>query len=146
MDPPSDMLTPPTTQESQDSQDSDSSSIHSDPGPKYTVDELAAIFLDFYTFLTTLHYDAADLKVPPPEGWGDIIPSSDSTTKSPFATEVLRHLPYFRSKAAINYKSGLIDYTFIIPESMKRALVEPYDLSDEFINDDGYAVDAAHVF
>lgn len=64
-------------------------------------------------FLTTLPYDLADLKVPPPEGWPELTPEYCANLKSGFAIEVLRHLPYFdsKSKAAIHYKSGLIDYS-----------------------------------
>ena len=96
----------------------DRSSSGSSPGssstfssPPYTPEELAAIFLDFYTFLTTLHYDAADLKIPPPEGWPELTHDIPVGWKSSYTIEVLRHLPYFNSEAAIHYKSALIDYT-----------------------------------
>jgi len=84
--------------------------------PPYTPDELAAIFLDFYTFLTTLHYDAADLKIPPPDGWPGLTLESCAGWKTDYAIEVLRRLPYFKRRAAIHYKSELIDYTSLGPE------------------------------
>ncbi|KAM5516608.1 hypothetical protein FOXYSP1_03559 [Fusarium oxysporum f. sp. phaseoli] len=35
---------------------------------RLTPDELGALFIDFYTFLTTLKYDKSHLKIPPPTG------------------------------------------------------------------------------
>jgi hypothetical protein len=96
-------LTPRSTTSSQCSTSFTSSS------PAYTAEELAATFLDFYIFLTTLHYDAADLKIPPPEGWPNLTPEHLASYKSSFAIEVLRRLPYFDSEATIHYKSDLID-------------------------------------
>ncbi|KAH7109175.1 hypothetical protein B0J13DRAFT_591287 [Dactylonectria estremocensis] len=76
--------------------------------PRYTVEELVTIFLNFYTFLTTLHYDAADLKIPPPEGWPSLTP------------EVTRHLPYFDENSKARQLSlNVIDSE--ITECMIRA-------------------------
>lgn len=86
------------------------------PKPKaspYTPSEYKEIFLDFYTFLTTLHYDPADLKIPPPEGWPNITTKICEGYKPETAIDVLRHLPYFESQEGvdIHYKSFLIDYS-----------------------------------
>jgi hypothetical protein len=51
----------------------------------YTPSELVVIFLEIYTILATLHYDAADLKVPPPEGWPELMPEHCAGFKSDFA-------------------------------------------------------------
>lgn len=81
----------------------------------YSPAELAAIVLDFYSFLTTLHYDPADLDTPPPEGWPNLTREHCGGLKSDKAIEVLRRLPYFKSthEANVHYKSALIDYTSI---------------------------------
>ncbi|KAF5688730.1 hypothetical protein FCIRC_1740 [Fusarium circinatum] len=65
--------------------------------PRYIPEELGALFVDFYSFLTTLHYDQSDLKIPPPTGWPYITPESCGHYKSDYAIQVLRHLPYFDS-------------------------------------------------
>lgn len=89
----------------------DSDSATSDT-PPYTPEELAAIFLDFYGFLTTIHYNPADLKIPPSDGWPGLTSELCPGAKSDFEFEVLRRLPYFKSGTAyIHYKSRLIDYT-----------------------------------
>jgi hypothetical protein len=95
---------------------SDSSgSYTSSNNPTYTPDELAAIFLDFYTFLTTLHYNQDDLKVPPPAGWPHLTREHCGDSKSDYAMEVLRRLPYFDSthNADVHFNSRLIDYSSI---------------------------------
>ncbi|KAL2754745.1 hypothetical protein ACRALDRAFT_1064560 [Sodiomyces alcalophilus JCM 7366] len=108
-----------------------SSGCSSNRLPKYSVDELVAIFLDFYQRLTTLHYKPEDLKIPPPEGWGETIPEFYSEVKSELVIEVLRRLPYLKSKvgAAIHYKSSLLDYTSLEPEFFTDTFYEDY-LSD----------------
>ena len=90
---------------------------------KYTAAELSSHFLSFYQFLTTLHYSPADLKVPPPAGWPHLSSptrlASWNLSKSPFALQVLAHLPYFtpytgsdaNNNPGIHYKSALVDYT-----------------------------------
>jgi len=82
-----------------------------DDTPFYTAEELGAIFLDFYKFLATLHYDLADLRIPPSGGWPDLPPDNLTGHKSEFAIKVLRHLPYFHSRASFHYKSRLMDFT-----------------------------------
>ncbi|KAF7555883.1 hypothetical protein G7Z17_g1806 [Cylindrodendrum hubeiense] len=107
--------TPPTSEDG-------SSEDSSDYEPRYTPEEIGALFLDFYKFLTTLHYDEADLKVPPPGGWPHITPESCAHFKSDYAIEVVRHLPYFDSKctASIHYKSHLLDFTALTLEDYER--------------------------
>ncbi|PGH11881.1 hypothetical protein AJ80_06946 [Polytolypa hystricis UAMH7299] len=84
----------------------------------YTPKELGAILLDFYRFLTTLHYNTADLKIPPPGGWPGLTPEFCAGYKSDYAVEVLRHLPYFErpdlcahNPSQVHYKSELVDYS-----------------------------------
>ncbi|KAF5023084.1 hypothetical protein F66182_4841 [Fusarium sp. NRRL 66182] len=81
--------------------------------PRYTPEELGALFLDFYKFLTTLHYDESDLKIPPPQGWPQITPEACAHFKSDYAIQVLRHLPYFDRlcPSYIHFKSKLLDLT-----------------------------------
>lgn len=52
------------------------------------------MLLSFYRFLTALHYDITDLKVPPPEGWPGFTPGECAHFRSDDAIQVLRHLPY----------------------------------------------------
>ncbi|PGH00367.1 hypothetical protein GX51_05866 [Blastomyces parvus] len=84
----------------------------------YTPKELGAIVLDFYLFLTTLHYNRADLKIPPPGGWPGLTPEVCAGVKSDYAVKVLRHLPYFKrptgchhNPSQFHYKSEVIDYS-----------------------------------
>ncbi|KAK5993605.1 hypothetical protein PT974_07039 [Cladobotryum mycophilum] len=111
--------------------------------PRYTPEELAEFFLDFYTFLTTLHYDKADLKVPPPEGWPGFTPELCAGFKSDYALEILRHLPYLNSRAAIHYKSGLVDYTVFDREYFERG--EWREENIDFESSEG-EVDPSHAF
>ncbi|KAK3322648.1 hypothetical protein B0H66DRAFT_639044 [Apodospora peruviana] len=93
--------------------------------PVYTPGELAAIFLDFYKFLATLHYDAADLKIAPEGGWPSLSPAACAAArvnKSAQALEVLRHLPYFQRHhptTAIHYKSILVDWSTVGAKGIK---------------------------
>lgn len=58
-------------------------------------DRLVAPFLDFYTFLTTVHIPRSALKLPPPGGWRNITPQNcRSFNKSGFALSVLSRMPY----------------------------------------------------
>lgn len=109
----------------------------------YTAAEFGEIFLDFYTFLATLHYRLEDLKIPPSDGWPQITPEYHQGLKSDFAIEVMRHLPYFKYRAAIHYKSGLIDYT-VLRQKEFRQMAE-MDSDEEFYSDSG-EVDSADVF
>jgi hypothetical protein len=82
--------------------------------PVYTPLELAAIVLDFYEFLATLHYDRANLKIAPPGGWPSLTVEHCAGYKSNLAIEVLRRLPYFKNigrDVYVHYKSDLVDYT-----------------------------------
>ncbi|KAK6700787.1 hypothetical protein SNK04_010725 [Fusarium graminearum] len=95
---------------------SDDGSYDSDENsgePRLTPQELGALFVDFYSFMATLNYDKSELKIPPPTGWPGITTESCGGTKSDYAVEVLRHLPYFNSKGKshIHYKSKLWDLT-----------------------------------
>lgn len=81
----------------------------------YDIHELAAIITDFYKFLATLHYDPADLKLPPPQGWdAATLPNDIVETKSKDVIELMKHLPYFAVNEVsthCHYKSTLIDYS-----------------------------------
>ncbi|XEV04837.1 hypothetical protein FSHL1_010124 [Fusarium sambucinum] len=108
---------PPSDNEYYESDDSESS--HE---PRLTPQELGALFIDFYTFMATLNYDISDLKIPPRTGWPDISSESCGGTKSDYAVEVIRHLPYFDSKGPchIHYKSKLWDLTTWTPDKFKQ--------------------------
>lgn len=69
------------------------------------------MFLDFYKFLTTLHYDPSDLKVPPAGGWQGFTPEARQHFRNDYAIEVLRHLPYLNSSAEFHFNTKLLDYT-----------------------------------
>jgi hypothetical protein len=87
--------------------------------PVYSASEIAAVVLDFLTFLTTLHRDPDDLVLPPPGGWPSYTPEKCAGFKSDLAVEVLRNLPYLRNRTSdyedslgqIHYKSHLLDYS-----------------------------------
>lgn len=125
--------------------DDDVSETSSDAFPRYTPEEFGAIFLDFYQFLATLHYKPEDLKVPPPEGWGDKVHRHG---RSDYALEVLRRLPYFSRNeeevTAIHYKSSLLDYTTHPPDEMPGACFDPAEDYFDFMRAD-HAVDPADV-
>ncbi|KAM0252732.1 hypothetical protein ACHAP5_001027 [Fusarium lateritium] len=102
--------------------------------PSYTPEELGAMFLDFYKFLTTLHYDEASLKIPPPTGWPQITRKSRKFAhfKSDYALEVLRHLPYFNKDPLTQFypRSQLLDFTDISREILE--FYQTYDEDSEF--------------
>jgi len=104
----------------QEESDYDSCGESSDNEPTYTPTEIADMFLDFYKFLTTLHFDPADLKIPPEECWGQLIPDSFVNVKSQEVVDVLRRLPYLRrDNEPFYYSSYLIDYTTFGIEALK---------------------------
>jgi hypothetical protein len=114
--------------------------------PPYSVKQLADIFLEFYKFLATLHYDPSDLKVPPPEGWPmESLPAMVMRKKSPRAIEVMRHLPYFKqndNSTHVHYKSKLYDYT----DAKEHDNIRSHDklileINDELESFDGEKVD-----
>lgn len=110
----------PTAPLSEDGSYDDSDA--SEQEPRYTPEELGSIFLDFYRFLTILHYDGVDLKVPPPGGWPQITPESCAHFKSDYAIKVLRHLPYFVNRGTdyIHFKSRLLDFTALSYEDFEE--------------------------
>ncbi|KAF2157599.1 hypothetical protein K461DRAFT_289901 [Myriangium duriaei CBS 260.36] len=114
-----------------------------DDEPKYSPAELAEIFLDFYTFLTTLHFAPSDLKVPPPEGWPMLNQERCEGWKSDFALEVVRHLPFLNSEAQMEYKCCLLDYTELPDEHFKEGDFNE-ELMAQYWEDDGK--DAASIF
>lgn len=75
-----------------------------------------------------LHYDAEDLKIPPPEGWPELTQETLAGLKSSYTIEVLRRLPYFNSEADIHYKSELLDYT----SHQDRELLTPSDIFGDY--------------
>jgi hypothetical protein len=112
--------------------DSDSGSKATSKGriPVYTPHELAAMFLDFYQFLATLHYDRAKLKIAPPGGWPGLTVEHCAGFKSNLAIEVLRRLPYFKNTGrdvSVHYKSDLVDYT-----ALGRGYFRNEDRSQEY--------------
>lgn len=116
--------------------------------PRLTAEELGKLFLDFYEFLATLHYDPAHLKVPPAGGWPHLTPEScEEFGKSDLVIDVLRHLPYFddESPGFVHYKSRLIDYSSFEKHDF-RLIVED-DLADgEFwCSEDGIIMDEKYI-
>lgn len=83
-----------------------------DRPPVYTPQEYGEIFLDFYKFLATLHFDEAYLMVPPPEGWSFTPEFCSNLNKSDLVLQVLRYLPYFDRKCQtfIDYNCSIVDY------------------------------------
>ncbi|PHH88825.1 hypothetical protein CDD83_6994 [Cordyceps sp. RAO-2017] len=129
-----------------ESEYSDDFASSAESNTPYTPDELADIFLDFYQFLTTLHFDSADLKTAPLQGWPTITREARPDWKSDLTIEVLRRLPYFNAstnKAMIHYKSILIDYSSMDPKHFSE---EDY-MEDgmEFWNNDDIT-DSSNVF
>ena len=100
--------------------------------PAYTVQELVAVILDFYQFLTTLHFNPEDLKVAPPEGWPSLTPELLSgLDKSDKVIEFMRHVPYFKQRdwpVGFHYKSQLCD----IPEYTKRDIEEEMSWGEDY--------------
>ncbi|KAK2874958.1 hypothetical protein FQN49_001907 [Arthroderma sp. PD_2] len=119
--------------------ESESESESEPSEPPYTPDELAEILLDFYIFLTTLHYDIADLKMPPSGGWPNITPESVGDIKSDYAIEVLRCLPYFNSEEHIHQASKLIDYSLFSREDFQTGYFRDREAGEglEFYSHDG---------
>lgn len=113
------------------------------PNEPYSPEAIGTILLKFYRFLTTLHYDVADLKVPPPEGWPSITSERCAHFRSDRAIQVLRHLPYFDSKEYIHYKSRIIDYTSLTREFFESP--QPRDQWVEISSADGEPVDKLDV-
>ncbi|KAJ4011768.1 hypothetical protein NW766_007068 [Fusarium irregulare] len=108
--------------------------------------EIKRQFLDFYNFLTTLHFDKNDLKVPPPDGWPHLTPEFCGHFKADHTIEVLRHLPYFDqpTKVHIHRGSTLLDYTTFTREDFENA-VEEYEFEDEYWGMEG-EIDPKQVF
>ncbi|KAG5795991.1 hypothetical protein H9Q69_004939 [Fusarium xylarioides] len=107
---PETLLTPP---ESDDGSYESSDVSDEQQEPRLTPDELGALFVDFCSFLTSLHYDKSHLKIPPPTGWPELTPESTAHFKSDYAIQVTRYLPYFDSTCVeyVHYKSKLLDLT-----------------------------------
>lgn len=90
----------------------------------YSPAEIAKILLDFYLFLTTLHYDAEYLKLPPAEGWPGLEPLLKSLRSSEMVGQVMKRIPYFDNdcKAFIHYKSRLVDYPTLPQDCFERVM------------------------
>ncbi|KAK4194531.1 hypothetical protein QBC40DRAFT_270039 [Triangularia verruculosa] len=85
----------------------------------YTPAEYAAMFLDFYKFLTTLHHAPSDLKIPPPGGWPHLTREAGVSAdyKTYHALKVTRHLPYLGGEMHYEHKSIFIDYSSLDPRT-----------------------------
>ncbi|ATY60557.1 hypothetical protein A9K55_006901 [Cordyceps militaris] len=83
--------------------------------PLHTPQQMAALLLDLYTFLTTLHLDPADLKAAPADGWPDLTPEDCAHFRGDYALQVLRHLPYLGGRAPqyLHYQCEVVDYTAV---------------------------------
>ena len=128
---------------SNESSDSECESVE-EPTP-CDPQEIKRQFLDFYNFMTTLHFDKDDLKVPPPDGWPHLTLEFCGHFKADYIIEVLRHLPYFdqRTKAHIHRGSTLLDYTTFTREDFENAVKE-YEFEDEYWGMEG-EIDPKHV-
>ncbi|CAG7562526.1 unnamed protein product [Fusarium equiseti] len=82
------------------------------PNDGYSTKQVAETLLNFYQFLTTLHYDAKYLKTPPPEGWPGLDPLLNHLARSDKVGEVMKHIPYFDNDCTsyIHFKSRFVDY------------------------------------
>ncbi|KAM0232069.1 hypothetical protein ACHAPO_008103 [Fusarium lateritium] len=100
--------------------------------PTYTTQELVAIILDFYNFLATLHFDAANLKTAPPEGWPSLTPEVLSILdKSEYVLDLIHHIPYFKQSfwsIGFLYKSQLCD----IPEYTLKGFEEEMWCAEDY--------------
>ncbi|KAH7145462.1 hypothetical protein B0J13DRAFT_501166 [Dactylonectria estremocensis] len=114
--------------------------------PRCDPEKIRAAFIDFYTFLTTLHYDKADLKIPPPGGWPCLTPELCADYKPDETIQVLRNLPYFdrRSLLEFHYHSRLLDYTTFTRQDFEEA-TEDYEPEQEFWGFEGQ-IDPGHLF
>jgi hypothetical protein len=120
--------------------------------PPYSAQELGAIFLNFYKFLATLHYDPSDLKIPPSQGWSvEKLPQNVIKNKSDVMGEVMRHLPYFSKPKSnktpqLDWKCTLLSY--IDPDEHENAEYrEDFTLGEmnaDFMSDQG-PVDQANL-
>lgn len=116
----------------------------------YDIDELAAIITDFYKFLATLHYDPADLKLPPPQGWdAATLPNDIVETKSKDVIELMKHLPYFAvndTPVHCHQQCKLVDYTDHFDHSNARIADELLDdLCDNFSLGPDESCDRSHL-
>ncbi|RKK93302.1 hypothetical protein BFJ71_g9637 [Fusarium oxysporum] len=102
-------------------------------------------FIDFYTFLTTLHYDKSHLKIPPPTGWPELTPESCAYFKSDHTMEVIRHLPYFDSTCIeyVHYKSKILDHTAFTQKDFEKH--RNYHQGWEFWSSEGELMDPSDV-
>ncbi|KLP07041.1 uncharacterized protein FFB20_04654 [Fusarium fujikuroi] len=116
---PENHLTPPAS----DDDSYEDSNVSDEPQePRLTPHELGALFIDFYTFLTTLHYHKSYLKISLPTGWSELTPESCAHFKSDYAIQVIRHLPYFDSTCIeyVHYKSKLLDLTAFTQKDFEK--------------------------
>jgi len=122
---------PPSDDGSYDSDDSEGSNE-----PRLSPQEIGSLFLDFYSFMTTLNYHKSDLKIPPPTGWPEITSESCGHLKSDLAVEVMRHLPYFKpTTSQIHYRSKVLDYTIWTPNDFKNRS-ETYEFMEFWSSED----------
>ncbi|KAI1011959.1 hypothetical protein LB503_004314 [Fusarium chuoi] len=135
-------LTPPAS----DDDSYEGSDVSDEPQePRLTPDELRALFIDFYTFLTTLHYGKSYLKIAPPTGWPELTPESCAHFKSDYAIQVIRHLPYFDSTCIeyAHYKSKLLDLTAFTQKDFEKH--RNYHQDWEFWSSEGELMDPGDV-
>lgn len=83
--------------------------------PLYRPQQMAALLLDLYKFLSTLHYDPSDLKVAPAHGWPDLTPEHCAHFRGGYALQVLRYLPYLGGQPPqqLHYQCEVVDYTVV---------------------------------
>ncbi|WZH44224.1 uncharacterized protein QYS62_005243 [Fusarium acuminatum] len=104
----------------------------------YSPAEIAAVLLDFYLFLTTLHFDAQYLKLPPAEeGWPGLEPLLKSLGSSDMVGQVMKRIPYFERdcKAFIHYQSRLIDYSTLPQDCFEHIMWGRVSGADEIYSE-----------
>ncbi|KAK7222332.1 hypothetical protein V2G26_010335 [Clonostachys chloroleuca] len=92
---------------------------------------LVAPFREYYSFLQRLKFPADLVKTPPPLGWPDMTPTACAHFgKTPFAIDVLRHLPYIndvfkhRDVTNIDLRCHVLDYSSPDPEKLPMKDIE----------------------
>lgn len=114
--------TPLTPPESDDGSNEDSDVSDEPQEPQLAPDEPGACFVDFYSLLTSLHYNKSHLKIPPPTGWPQITPEHCRHFKSDYTIEVIRHLLYFYSTYIdyFHHKSKLLILSAFTLDNFKK--------------------------
>ncbi|CAG9976174.1 unnamed protein product [Clonostachys byssicola] len=92
---------------------------------------LVAPFREYYSLLQRLKFPADSVKTPPALGWPAMTTAACAVLgKTPFAIDVLRHLPYISNShrhfdiTNLDYRCDAVDYSDLDPEELPRKDVE----------------------